>query len=107
MAGGTNNYQLKAQLCPAHDGDKDDMPKMCLAVVVVVAMAVWEGGERDGYGRGSGNGGSRRGGRWVGRVMLCSIFFFNPIIFHIVTATATEGQGNGAATVVSSTDPFS
>jgi hypothetical protein len=44
MAGGTNNNQLKAQLCPAHDGDKDDTPGMCLAVVVVVAMMVWEGG---------------------------------------------------------------
>jgi hypothetical protein len=44
MAGGTNNNQLKAQLCPAHDGDKDDTPGMCLAVVVVAAMTVWEGG---------------------------------------------------------------
>jgi hypothetical protein len=44
MAGGTNNNQLKAQFCPAHDGDKDDMPGMCLAVVVVVEMSVWEGG---------------------------------------------------------------
>jgi hypothetical protein len=44
MAGGTNNNQLKAQLCPAHDGNKDDMPRMCLAVVVVAAMTVWEGG---------------------------------------------------------------
>jgi hypothetical protein len=25
------------------DGDKDDTPGMCLAVVVVVAMTVWEG----------------------------------------------------------------
>ncbi len=45
MAGGTNNNQLKAQLCPAHDGDKDNTPGMCLAVVVVVAaMTVWEVG---------------------------------------------------------------
>jgi hypothetical protein len=44
MAGGTNNNQLKAQLCNAHDGDKDDMPRMCLAVVMVAAMRVWEGG---------------------------------------------------------------
>ncbi len=44
MAGGTNNNQLKAQLCPAHDGDEVDMPGMCLAVVVVSAMTVWEGG---------------------------------------------------------------
>jgi hypothetical protein len=44
MAGGMNNNQLKAQLCPAHDGDKDDMPGVCLAVVVVVVMTVWEGG---------------------------------------------------------------
>ncbi len=44
MAGGTNNNQLKAQLCPAHDGNKDDTPGMCLAVVVVAAMTVWEGG---------------------------------------------------------------
>jgi hypothetical protein len=44
MAGGTNNNQLKAQLCPVHDGNKDDMPGMCLAVVVVAAMTVWEGG---------------------------------------------------------------
>jgi hypothetical protein len=44
MTGGTNNNQLKAQLCPAHNGNKDDMPRMCLAVVVVVAMMVWEGG---------------------------------------------------------------
>jgi hypothetical protein len=44
MAGVKNNNQLKAQLCPAHDGDKDNMPEMCLVVVVVVAMTVWEGG---------------------------------------------------------------
>ncbi len=44
MAGGTNNNQLKAQLCPVHDGNKDDTPGMCLAVVVVAAMTVWEGG---------------------------------------------------------------
>jgi hypothetical protein len=44
MAGGTNNNLLKAQLRPAHDGNKGDMPRMCLAVVVVVAMMVWEGG---------------------------------------------------------------
>ncbi len=41
---GTNNNQLKAQLHPAHDGDEDNMPGMCLAVVVVAAMTVWEGG---------------------------------------------------------------
>jgi hypothetical protein len=41
---GTNNNQLKAQLRPAHDGDEDDTPGMCLAVVVVAAMTVWEGG---------------------------------------------------------------
>ncbi len=46
MAEGTNNNQLKAQLCPAHDGDKDDTPGMCLAVVVAAAMMVWEGGAR-------------------------------------------------------------
>ncbi len=44
MAGGTNNNLLKAQLRPAHDGDKDDTPGMCLAVVVVAAMMEWEGG---------------------------------------------------------------
>ncbi len=44
MAGGTNNNQLKAQLCPVHNGYKDDMPRMCLVVVVVEAMTVWEGG---------------------------------------------------------------
>ncbi len=44
MAGGTNNNQLKAQLHPVRDGDKDDMPGMCLAVVVVAAMSVWERG---------------------------------------------------------------
>ncbi len=44
MAGGTNNNQLKAELCPAHNGDEDDTPGMCLAVVVVAAMTVWEGG---------------------------------------------------------------
>jgi hypothetical protein len=44
MAGGTNNNQLKAQLCPAHDGNEDNTPGMCLAVVVMVAMMVWEGG---------------------------------------------------------------
>jgi len=44
MAGDTNNNQLKAQLCPVHDGDKDDTPGMCLAVVMVAAMTVWEGG---------------------------------------------------------------
>jgi hypothetical protein len=44
MAGGTNNNQLKAQLCPAHNGDEDDMPGMCLAVVAVAAMSVWERG---------------------------------------------------------------
>ncbi len=44
MAGGTNNNLLKAQLCPAHDGDKDNTPGMCFTVVVVEAMMVWEGG---------------------------------------------------------------
>ncbi len=44
MAGGTSNNQLKAQLCPAHDGNKDNMPRMCLAVVALVAMLGWEGG---------------------------------------------------------------
>jgi hypothetical protein len=44
MAGGTNNNLLKAQLHPAHNGDKDDMPGMCLMVVVVAAMLVWERG---------------------------------------------------------------
>jgi hypothetical protein len=44
MAGGINNNQLKAQLCPAHDGDKDDTPGMCLAVLAVAAMLVWGGG---------------------------------------------------------------
>ncbi len=46
MAGGTNNNLLKTQLHPAHDGDEDDTPGMCLAVVVVAAMTVWEGGAR-------------------------------------------------------------
>jgi hypothetical protein len=44
MAGGTNNNQLKAQLHPANNGNKDDMTGMCLAVVVVAGMRVWEGG---------------------------------------------------------------
>ena len=44
MAGGTNNNQLKAQICPVHDGNEDDTPGMCLVVVVVAAMKVWEGG---------------------------------------------------------------
>ncbi len=44
MAGGTNNNQLKAQQRPAQDGDKDEMPGMCLTVVVAAAMTVWEGG---------------------------------------------------------------
>ena len=44
MAGGTNNNQLKAQLRPAHNGDENNTPGMCLAVVVVVAMTIWEGG---------------------------------------------------------------
>jgi hypothetical protein len=44
MAEGTNNNQLKAQLRPAHDGDEEDTLGMSLAVVVVVAMTVWEGG---------------------------------------------------------------
>jgi hypothetical protein len=43
MAGDTNNNQLNAQLCPAHDGNKDDTPGMCLAVVAVAEMLVWEG----------------------------------------------------------------
>jgi hypothetical protein len=43
MAGGTNNNQLKAQLCPAQDRDKDNMPGKCLAVVVVAAISVYEG----------------------------------------------------------------
>ncbi len=46
MAGGTNNNQLKAQLCPAHNSNKNDMPGMCLMVVVVAEMTVWEGGAR-------------------------------------------------------------
>ncbi len=44
MAGDTNNNQLKAQLCPAHVDNKDNTPRMCLGVVVVVVMTVWEGG---------------------------------------------------------------
>ncbi len=65
------------------------------------------GGEHDGNGRGGGDGGSRRGRRWAGRATLCSLFFFSPIIFLNVTATATEGQGGSAAAVISSADPFS
>jgi hypothetical protein len=65
------------------------------------------GGERNGNGRRDGDGGSRRGRKWAGWATLCSLFFFSPIIFLTVTATATEDQGNGAATVVSSADPFS
>jgi hypothetical protein len=57
------------------------------------------GGECNGKGRGGGNTGSRRGGQWAGRAMLCSIFFFSPIIFLTITATATEGQDDGAAAV--------
>jgi hypothetical protein len=38
MAGSTNNNQLKAQLCPEHDGDKDNTPGICLVVVAVVVM---------------------------------------------------------------------
>jgi hypothetical protein len=38
MVGGTNNNQLKAQLCPAHDGIKDDTPGRCLAVMPVATM---------------------------------------------------------------------
>jgi hypothetical protein len=44
MAGGTNNNQQKAQLCPAHNSDEDNMPGMCLMAMVVAAMTVWEGG---------------------------------------------------------------
>ncbi len=44
MAGSTNNNQLKAQLCPAHNGNKNNMPGMCLAVEMVAVMTVWEGG---------------------------------------------------------------
>ncbi len=44
MAGGTYNNQLKAQLHPVHNNDEDDMPGMCVAVMVVAAMTVWEGG---------------------------------------------------------------
>ncbi len=65
------------------------------------------GGECKGNGRGGGNGGSRRGGRWAGWATLCSLFCFSPIIFLTVTATVTEGKGNGAATVISFADPFS
>ncbi len=56
MAGGTHNNQLKAQLHPAHDGNDDHKPEMFLAVVVVAAMTVWEGGSAvdplvSGYGQ--------------------------------------------------------
>jgi hypothetical protein len=43
MEEGTNNNQLKAQLCPAHNGEEDNTPRMCLAVVVVAVMTLWEG----------------------------------------------------------------
>ncbi len=78
-------------LCSGGDGGNDSM----------------RGGECNGNGRGGGNGGSRRGGQWAGWATLCSLFFISPIIFLTVTATATEGQGNSAAAVVSSADPFS
>ncbi len=39
MAGGTNNNQLKAQLCPVHGGNKDNTPRVLLAVVAVTRMA--------------------------------------------------------------------
>jgi hypothetical protein len=32
---------------------------------------------------------------------------YSPIIFLTITATATEGRGDGEAAVVSSADPFS
>ncbi len=54
------------------------------------------GGERDGNGRGGGNGGSRRGGQWAGWTAAVQRIFFSPIIFLTITATATEGQDNGA-----------
>ncbi len=41
---------------------------------------------------------------WVGDAV--RYVFFSPIIFLTVTATATEGLGNGLATVVSSADLF-
>ncbi len=44
MAGGTNNNQLKAQLCLVHDSNKDNTPGMCLTIVAMAAMSVWEGG---------------------------------------------------------------
>ncbi len=44
MAGGTNNNQQKAQLRPDYNSNKDNMPGICLTVVVVVTMTVWEGG---------------------------------------------------------------
>jgi hypothetical protein len=91
MAGGTNNNQLKAQLCPAHDGDEDDMPRMCLALVVMVAMTLWEGGSmmatvEEAATVAAEEAEDGRGGQ------RCAVYsFFSPIVFLTVTATATEG----------------
>jgi hypothetical protein len=42
-----------------------------------------------------------------GNAVQYTLFYDSPIIFLTVTTTAIEGQGNGAAAVVSSADPFS
>ncbi len=106
MAGGTNNNQLKAQLCPAHNTTRTTRPGCALRWWRW--QQYWYGrGERDGNGRGGSNGGSRRGRQWAGRATLCSLFFFSPIIILTITTTATEGKGNSAAAVISFADPFS
>jgi hypothetical protein len=109
MAGGTNNNQLKAQLCPAHNGNEDNMLGMCLAMVAVAAMLVWEGGSAKATVEEAATAAAEegRGGQWVGWPTLCNVFFFSTIIFFTITTTATEGRGNVAAAVISSAGPFS
>ncbi len=69
-------------------------------------MAVWEGGSmtamvEEAATAAADEADDGQGGR------RCAVNFFSLIIFLTVTATATESQGNGAAAVVSSADPFS
>ncbi len=104
MAGGTNNNQLKAQLCPVHDGNKDDMPGMCLVVVAVVAMSVWEGGSTTAMVEETATATAEeavdgRGGQ------CCAVYSF--LVRFFSHCHCPEGRGNGAAAVVSSADPFS
>ncbi len=80
------------------------MPRMCLAVVAVAAMLVVGGGSATATVEEAATEAAEEASVGPGGWRLCSVFYFSPIFFLTVTATATKGQGD---VVVSSCEAHS